>query len=146
MRNIQPHALVVLVRSGAELGCWPLVGPFRPDLAMVDGLARSQLTVCRLGCSLELHQASSELKSLLALFGLATTIPCIDAADRHEPRRPVPAVPSPPQWAPMTWPVRRTLRLAPSAGPTVGPCGRGADRPNPAARSYRRPVPMRHYR
>jgi hypothetical protein len=78
VRNIESHALVVLVRAGAELGRWPLAGPWRPDLSMVDDLARSQLAARRLGCSIQLHDARPELKSLLALLGLTSTIPCVE--------------------------------------------------------------------
>jgi hypothetical protein len=81
VRNIEPHAVVLLVRSGAEVARWPLVGPWRPDLAMIDDLARSQLAVRRLGCSLELYQVRPQLKALLTLVGLATTIPCVDLRD-----------------------------------------------------------------
>lgn len=88
VRNIESHAMVVLVRSGAEVGRWPLVGSWTPDLGMVDDLARSQLAVRRLGCSLELHHARPEIRRLLLLVGLASTIPCVDLG------RPPPALPA----------------------------------------------------
>jgi hypothetical protein len=94
VRNLESHALVVLVRSGAELGRWPLVGPWRPDLGMVDDLARSQLALRRLGCSLQLHHARPELRRLLLLVGLESTIPCVDLV-RSTPPLTMPALTTP---------------------------------------------------
>jgi hypothetical protein len=65
---------VVLVHGDAELASWPLVGRGRPDLAMVDELARLQLAARRLGCSVGLRQACPELLELLALVGLRAVL------------------------------------------------------------------------
>ncbi len=46
-----------------------------PDLATVDALARLQLTVKRLGGSIELRGATRHLEELLALTGLEEVLP-----------------------------------------------------------------------
>ena len=46
-----------------------------PDLRTVDALARLQLTVKRLGGSIELRGATSHLEELLALTGLREVLP-----------------------------------------------------------------------
>jgi hypothetical protein len=46
-----------------------------PDLGTVDALARLQLTVKRLGGSIELRGATSRLEELLALAGLEGVLP-----------------------------------------------------------------------
>ena len=45
-----------------------------PDAAMMDALARLQLTARRLGCEVRLRNASDELHDLLALAGLCDII------------------------------------------------------------------------
>jgi ABC-type transporter Mla MlaB component len=49
---------------------WLLARWCRPDLALVDQLARLQLHARRLGCSIRLRGADAELVELLALVGL----------------------------------------------------------------------------
>lgn len=61
---------VVLVCDGDELARWPLQDARRPDLALVDHLARVRLTARRLGCTIELRHAGAELLELLELVGL----------------------------------------------------------------------------
>jgi hypothetical protein len=63
-------AMVVLVRGDAEVATWPLVGRGRPDLAVVDELARWRLGAQRLGCSIRLRDACVDLLELLELVGL----------------------------------------------------------------------------
>jgi hypothetical protein len=46
------------------------VGALAPDAATVDVLARLQLAVSRLGREVRLHNASSELRDLIAFVGL----------------------------------------------------------------------------
>jgi ABC-type transporter Mla MlaB component len=43
----------------------------RPDLALVDALARLQLAAGRLGCSIRVVEPCAELRELLDLAGLA---------------------------------------------------------------------------
>ena len=66
--------MVVLVRGDAELASWPLVRRGRPDLSMVDELARLQLAARRMGCSIRLHQACPSLADLLDLVGLGVEV------------------------------------------------------------------------
>jgi hypothetical protein len=65
---------VVLVRGGAEVASWPLEGGSRPDLSVVDELARLQLAARRLGCSIRLRDACGQLWELLDLAGLAEVV------------------------------------------------------------------------
>jgi hypothetical protein len=50
---------------------WPLPGSDRPDLALVDELARLQLAARRAGYSIRLRDAPAALTALLATVGLA---------------------------------------------------------------------------
>ena len=61
----------MLVRGEAEVASWPLAWTSRPDLELVDSLARLQLMAGRLGYSIQLRDACSELVGLLDLAGLA---------------------------------------------------------------------------
>jgi ABC-type transporter Mla MlaB component len=61
---------VVLRRGDANVASWPLPPCARPDMAIVDRLARLQLEARRLGCSIRLRNASTELLELLELAGL----------------------------------------------------------------------------
>lgn len=67
-------AVVVLVRGDAELASWPLPRGDRPDLAVVDQLARWQLGARRLGCSIRLRDACPRLVELLDLVGLGELV------------------------------------------------------------------------
>jgi hypothetical protein len=72
-RNVQrrdPDGTVVLVRDDAELASWPIGSPCRPDLDLVDQLARCALAARRLGCSIRLRDACTALLELLDLAGL----------------------------------------------------------------------------
>jgi ABC-type transporter Mla MlaB component len=65
------RAEVVLLRDGAEVASWPLLGELgRVDLAAVDALARVQLEARRRGCSVWLRHACPDLIQLLELVGL----------------------------------------------------------------------------
>ncbi len=66
--------MVVLVRGNAEVSSWPLAGGSRPDLFMVDELARLQVAARRLGCSIRLRDACTELSGLLDLVGLRVEV------------------------------------------------------------------------
>ena len=84
---------MVLVRGGAEVASWPLPTEGRPDVSLVDELARLQLAAGRLGCSIRLRGACSELSDvldLLDLVGLAQVIGRIGGLDAEvtgEPER-----------------------------------------------------------
>ena len=66
----QPHAEVVLLRGDEEIASWALLGTGRPDLDMVNEVARLQLAARRLGCSIWLRHACPDLLQLLELVGL----------------------------------------------------------------------------
>ncbi len=67
-------AVVVLVLGDAEVASWPLAACRRPDLCVVDSLARLQLAAQRAGCSIRVRNAGSELAGLLDLAGLAEVL------------------------------------------------------------------------
>jgi hypothetical protein len=67
--------MVVLARGDAEIASWPLGHGDRPDLAVVDGLARLQCAARRLGLTVWLRDATAELLGLLDLCGLAAVVP-----------------------------------------------------------------------
>jgi len=73
------HAVVVVVECGVERVIGRVVGP-RPDLAVVDALARLQLHAGRCGCRIGVRDASPELVALLRFAGLAMLL-------AHEPGR-----------------------------------------------------------
>ncbi len=66
--------MVVLVRGDVEVASWPLASGGRPDLAVVDELARWQLAARRLGCAIQLRAAGAELVELLELVGLGAVV------------------------------------------------------------------------
>jgi hypothetical protein len=65
---------VVLVRGDAEVACWPLPAGRHPDITVVDDLARLQLAARRLGFSIRLRDAPSELLDLIGLAGLSEIV------------------------------------------------------------------------
>jgi hypothetical protein len=64
----------VLVHDGAGVAIWNLRREGRPDLALVDELARLQLAAKRLGCVIRLRNPDPALSRLLDLVGLAEVI------------------------------------------------------------------------
>jgi ABC-type transporter Mla MlaB component len=66
---------VALEGSGADLVVCDVGALVDPDAAMVDALARLQLTARRLGCQVRLRDACGELQELLALVGLGDVVP-----------------------------------------------------------------------
>jgi ABC-type transporter Mla MlaB component len=67
-------ARVVLMRGDAEVALWTLPGGQRPDLPLVDWLARLQLAAQRAGCSIRLRDPSRQLRELIDLAGLSGII------------------------------------------------------------------------
>ena len=61
----------MLLRGEVEVARWPIPARRGPDLALVGRLARLQLTALRMGCTIEVCNASDELAGLLNLVGLA---------------------------------------------------------------------------
>jgi hypothetical protein len=51
--------------------------PARPDLGMIEALARLALLARRLGCQVQVRDASPELGELLGFAGLAEVVRCV---------------------------------------------------------------------
>lgn len=66
---------VLLVHSGVELIICDVGRLADPDLVAIDLLAHLQLTARRLGRSIRLQPAATELQDLLALVGLSEALP-----------------------------------------------------------------------
>jgi len=62
--------IVFLGPSGVQLAAWVIGGPGRPDLGVVDALARWQLSARRGGGSVLLVEMSADLADLFDLVGL----------------------------------------------------------------------------
>ena len=72
MDPVDARAEVVLLRDGEELASWPLrCEGGRIDLAVIDTLARLQVTARRQGCTVWLRDVCPDLLELLSLVGLA---------------------------------------------------------------------------
>jgi hypothetical protein len=76
---------VVVVRGDVEVGGWPLAGSGRPDLTVVDGLARLQLAAHRAGCAVRVVEPTCALRQLLQLAGLAELLLSVEV--RWQPER-----------------------------------------------------------
>jgi hypothetical protein len=85
MRRRDPLGTIVLVRGGVEVASWPLCPERQPDLALVDELARLQLTARREGCEVRLRQACPLLSELLHLVGLSEVLE--EGRSKPGPRR-----------------------------------------------------------
>jgi hypothetical protein len=83
MRRRDPLATIVLVRGGVEVVSWPLRPEAPLDLALVDELARLQLTAKREGCEVRLRRPCPLLSELLHLVGLREIV----AEESPEPGR-----------------------------------------------------------
>ena len=59
-----------------------------PDLVTINALARARLIARRDGCELLLADASSELRDLLELAGLAEAVPCEEGSALDAERQP----------------------------------------------------------
>jgi hypothetical protein len=89
----QTDTTVVIVFGDTPVAKWPLVLKGRPDLGVIDDLARLQLVARRAGCSIRLRGASPELFELLVLAGLAEVVGAENDASAwsgqgSRPRRP----------------------------------------------------------
>ena len=63
-------AIVVLAVGGTEVASWPLVGSARPDLSVIDNLARLALTARRRGGAITVRGAGPHLLRLIQFVGL----------------------------------------------------------------------------
>ncbi len=84
----EPTPYVVLVRGDAEVACWPLPAGRRPDLSVVDRLARLQLGARRAGYSIRLRDAPSRLRELIDLAGLSDIVAGAAELAATEPAKP----------------------------------------------------------
>lgn len=69
------EAVVQVVDGDVVVAAFPLAAVARPDLGVVDRLARLQLAARRLGCSIRLRNPGEELCGLLELAGLDDVVP-----------------------------------------------------------------------
>ena len=70
VRRPEGDAIVVLAVGGMEMASWPLAGSSRPDLAVIDALARLALAARRLGGAVTVRGAGPELVDLIEFVGL----------------------------------------------------------------------------
>ena len=71
MAQLVPWVRIVFVdSSGGELAAWVIRGPGRPDLAVVEAVARWKLSARRAGGTIELREVNADLAALLDLVGL----------------------------------------------------------------------------
>ena len=69
------RAIVLVIDDGDEITLWQGDRPGRrPDLALVNSLARLQLEARRLGWTIRLHNPCADLHALLDLVGLADLV------------------------------------------------------------------------
>ena len=70
VRRPEGDAIVVLAVGGTEMASWALAGSTRPDLAVIDSLARLALAARRLGGGITVRGAGPELLALIDFVGL----------------------------------------------------------------------------
>jgi hypothetical protein len=70
----QERTRIVLVCGDVVVSSWALPVAARPDLGLIDKLARLQLAARRRGCSIRLQHVDPELSDLLVLAGLAEIV------------------------------------------------------------------------
>ena len=63
-------AIVVLAVGGTEVASWPLIGSSRPDLSVIDNLARLALVARRRGGAITVRGAGPQLQQLIHFVGL----------------------------------------------------------------------------
>jgi ABC-type transporter Mla MlaB component len=69
-RRRSQSVTVVLQRDGVELERWNVAIGARPDLRVVDALARLQLDARRRGCAIRVVGPTAALREVLELSGL----------------------------------------------------------------------------
>lgn len=84
-----PDRVRVELRGGhADVVVFEVGGFISPDLWTIDALARACLAARRDGCELRLSDASTELRELLDLCGLAQVVPCAEGSGLEGERQP----------------------------------------------------------
>jgi hypothetical protein len=83
-----PLATVIVARNGADVARWSIQASARHqgiDLSFVDDLARLQVAMRRLGCSIRVADDVDGLRELLDLVGLGVQVD--GQPERREQRR-----------------------------------------------------------
>lgn len=62
--------MVVLAIGGSEVTSWPLTASSRPDLGVIDALARQALAARRMGGTIRVRGAGPDLIDLIRFVGL----------------------------------------------------------------------------
>jgi hypothetical protein len=78
VRRTGGDATVVLAVGGTEMATWPLAGSTRPDLSVIDTLARFALAARRMGGDVTVRGAGPELLALIDFVGLDDVIVVLD--------------------------------------------------------------------
>ena len=73
---------MVLAVGGAELAAWPLAGSARPDLTVIDTLARLALAARHAGGAIALRNAGPGLLALIDFVGLDGVLVADDGPGR----------------------------------------------------------------
>ena len=73
------EAIVVLAVGGTEVARWPLAGSTRPDLSVIDSLARSALMARRRGGAITVQGAGPQLLRLINFVGLDDVVAVDDS-------------------------------------------------------------------
>jgi hypothetical protein len=72
-------AIVVLAVGGTEVASWPLTGSSRPDLSVIDNLARLALVARRRGGAITVRGAGPQLQQLIHFVGLEDVVAVDDS-------------------------------------------------------------------
>ncbi len=81
-RDDDSTTIVVVVDGDTVVARWRVEDPARPDLLMVETMARLHLAAPRLGLHIRLERPSEELRQLVDLVGLAELL--LDAGRESE--------------------------------------------------------------
>jgi hypothetical protein len=83
------RTVIVLLCGGLAVTSWPLPGARSVDMALIDALARLQLTARRLGCRIRLENVHPHLSALLVLSGLGDLLAADGPGRTGGPSHPV---------------------------------------------------------
>lgn len=75
--SVEPRAgetTIELVRGSTVIARWPLLLEGRPDLAIVERLARMLVAARRMGCTIRVPDPCPALRELLELAGLSDVL------------------------------------------------------------------------
>ena len=83
------RTVIVVLCNGLAVTSWPLPGARPVDMALIDALARLQLTARRLGCRVHLENVHPHLSALLVLSGLGDLLATDPPGQTGGPGHPV---------------------------------------------------------